>query len=424
MGQQENIKKNVIWNTCGSVFYSVCQCLQLLAAHGFYFFFPVLCIHGSDNYYISFSAISLFSMRNYQVSDLKGEYSSNEYVGSRMMTCIAAFTCCAIAAIYNNSWEQMLCIDAFMLVRVAEGWVDVMHGIDQKYQRYDYIGKSYFLRGLISLIVFSGGLFFTGNLLLTLCLMALGNLAAALFYDTKKTGSLERITPVLFQARVFQLLKTCLPIVAFTFLLSLENLIPKKILEEQYGQAELGIYSAMANLAVVVQVFASVVFNPFLPKFTELYYQEDRRQFRRALHKLYLVLAGMCVIVNLGVFVFGKLGLRILYGADILQYYELFLPIVWCTIFTAVIWIVSAILIALRRIGWLVAGMAVDFVLCLVLASPLIERFGKNGVSIVQILVMGIYILFMIVMCEIAANKQKRKKASGKDEEINNNTCL
>ena len=131
-----------------------------------------------------------------------------------------------------------------------------MHGIDQKYQRYDYIGKSYFLRGLISLIVFSGGLFFTGNLLLTLCLMALGNLAAALFYDTKKTGSLERITPVLFQARVLQLLKTCLPIVAFTFLLSLENLIPKKILEEQYGQAELGIYSAMANLAVVVQVFA------------------------------------------------------------------------------------------------------------------------------------------------------------------------
>ena len=104
-------------------------------------------------------------------------------------------------------------------------------------------------------------------------------------------------------------------------LLSLENLIPKKILEEQYGQAELGIYSAMANLAVVVQVFASVVFNPFLPKFTELYYQEDRRQFRRALHKLYLVLAGMCVIVNLGVFVFGRLGLRILYGADILHPY-------------------------------------------------------------------------------------------------------
>ncbi len=424
MGQEENMKKNVIWNTCGSVFYSVCQWLltAIVIRGASYEAGGVLSLAMTTS--SSFSAISLFSMRNYQVSDLKGEYSANEYVGSRVMTCIAAFTCCAIAAIYNNSWEQMLCIDAFMLVRVAEGWVDVMHGIDQKYERYDYIGKSYFLRGLISLTVFSGGLFFTGNLLLTLCLMALGNLAAAIFYDTKKTGSLERIAPVLFQARVFQLLKTCLPIVAFTFLLSLENLIPKKILEEQYGQAELGIYSAMANLAVVVQVFASVVFNPFLPKFTQLYYQEDGKLFRRALHKLYLVLAGMCVIVNLGVFVFGKLGLRILYGADILQYYELFLPIVWCTIFTAVIWIISAILIALRRIGWLVAGMAVDFALCLTLASPLIERFGKNGVSIVQILVMGIYILFMLVMCEIAANNRKRKKASGKDEKINNNTCL
>ena len=412
MEQTEHMRKNVLWNTCGSVFYSVCQWLltAIVIRGASYEAGGILSLAMTTS--SSFSAISLFSMRNYQVSDLKGEYSTDEYVGSRVITCIAAFFCCVVTAVYHNSWEQMLCIDAFMLVRVAEGWVDVLHGVDQKYEKYDYIGKSYFLRGIITLVIFSGGLYFTGNLLLTLCVMALGNLAAALFYDTRKTGGLEKFTPV-FRAKVWKLLKTCLPIVVFTFLLSLENLIPKKVLEQQYGQAELGIYSAMANLAVVVQVFASVVFNPFLPRFTQIYFSGERERFRKALHSLYLVLIGMCVIVNLGVFIFGKLGLEILYGADILKYYDLFLPIVWCTIFTAVIWIISAILIALRKIGFLVAGMAVDFVLCLLLAEPLIERYNKNGVSLVQIIVMGLYILLMIIGCELSARKSRIKKASG-----------
>ncbi|MEY8390594.1 hypothetical protein AALA98_04340 [Lachnospiraceae bacterium 45-W7] len=407
------MKKNIIWNTCGSIFYSVCQWLltSIVIRTASYEEGGILSLAMTTS--SSFSAISLFSMRNYQVSDIKGEYTSNEYVGSRVITCAAAFVCCAVAAVYNSSFEQMLCIDAFMLVRVAEAWVDVMHGVDQKYERYDYIGKSYLLRGMITLVVFSAGLYFTRNLTLTLCVMALGNLAAALLYDARVTGALERITPTV-QGRVFQLLKTCLPIVIFTFLLSLENLIPKKILEQQYGQAELGIYSAMANLAVVVQVFSSVVFNPFLPRFTQLYYSGDMRAFKKALHNLYLILVGMCVAVNIGVFIFGKLGLRILYGADILKYYDLFLPIIWCTIFTAFIWIISAILIALRQIRLLVAGMVADFVLCLLLAQPLIERYNKNGVSIVQILVMGIYILFMIVVCEISVYKSNIKKASGK----------
>ena len=132
------------------------------------------------------------------------------------------------------------------------------------------------------------------------------------------------------------------------------------------------------------------------------------------LHSLYLVLIGMCIVVNIGVLIFGKLGLRILYGEDILNYYDLFLPIIWCTIFTAVIWVISAVLIALRKIKLLAAGMVVDFALCLLLAEPFVARYNKNGVSIVQLLVMGIYIVFIIMASEISIRKSKTTKASGK----------
>lgn len=70
MGQQENIKKNVIWNTCGSVFYSLCQWLltAIVIRGASYEAGGVLSLAMTTS--SSFSAISLFSMRNYQVSDL------------------------------------------------------------------------------------------------------------------------------------------------------------------------------------------------------------------------------------------------------------------------------------------------------------------------------------------------------------------
>lgn len=408
MEQTANMKKNVIWNTFGSVFYCVCQWLItiIVVRVGSYEAGGVLSLAMTTS--SSFSAISLFSMRNYQVSDVKGEYSTNEYVGSRIITCIAAFVCCAVTSCFDGPW--MLCIDAFMLIRVAEALVDVMHGVNQKYDRYDYIGKSYILRGLATIIVFPLGLVLTDNLLPTLCVMAGMNLLVVFFYDWRKTSSLEEIRPVLFQKKVFALLKTCLPLVVFTFLLSLENLVPKKVLEQQYGATDLGIYSSMASPTLVVQVFASVAFNPFLPRFTEVYYSGDIDKFRRMLHKSYLVLAGMCVVVCIGAALVGRIGLWILFGKDILDYYYLFLPIVWCTLLTAIIWIISAILIALRKIRWLIAGMIVDFSLCLLLVTPLVERYDKNGVSIVQIIVMALYVLFMILVCEISTYRTKKGK--------------
>ena len=141
-------------------------------------------------------------------------------------------------------------------------------------------------------------------------------------------------------------------------LLSLENLIPKISLKQWYGEEQLGIYSSIASPTLVVQVFASVAFNPFLPAFSLAYQQGEWKKFRGMFHKALAALAGMCLVVTLGGMLFGRLGLTILFGESILEHYNLFLPIVWCTILTALIWILSSLVVAVRRIKWLLAGMA------------------------------------------------------------------
>lgn len=403
------MKKNVMWNTVGSIFYCFCQWLITIVVVHIASYADAGYLSLAMTTSSSFSAISLFSMRNYQVSDVMGEFRTDTYVGSRVLTCVIALVSCTVVGFWSNSLQQALCINAFMLVRVAEGIVDVLHGINQKYEKYNYIGISYILRGIATIVSFVVVLIASGDLVLTLYIMAFANLLVAVVFDCRKTYSLERFRLELWGRKLWELLRKCFPIVIFTFLLSLENLIPKNILQQQFGAEELGIYSSIASPTLVVQVFATVVFNPFLPNLSLLYNSGNIDKFRKVLHKIYLLMFLMCIVVCIGAMIFGRLGLTILFGKDILEYYYLFMPIVWCTILTAIIYVLSAIVVAIRRITALVIGMIIDFGLCVLLSPAFIANYEKNGVSLIQILVLAICIVFMVSICEYTVIRRKKE---------------
>lgn len=401
------MKKNILWNTVGSIFYCFCQWVITIVVVHMASYTDAGYLSLAMTTSSSFSAISLFSMRNYQVSDIQGEFNTSNYVGSRVLTCVFAFIMCSIVGFSNNSIKQALCINAFMLVRVAEAMVDVLHGINQKYDRYDYIGKSYIFRGVVTVSFFAGGFLLCDNLPAILYCMALANLVIAIFYDYINTNKLEKIVMKVFSGQTYRLLKKCAPIVVFTFLLSLENLIPKTILQQYYGTEALGVYSSIASPTLIVQVFASVVFNPFLPRFTLVYNSGDMKQFKKMLHNIYLLLLGLCIVVLVGATLLGKVGLTILFGKEILEYYSLFLPIVGCTALTAIVYVGSAIIIALRKINLLLCGMVLDFIICVLLTKPIVLQFEKNGVSIIQLITLSLYIVFMLVVCEVTVRKKE-----------------
>lgn len=408
-----NMKKNVLWNTVGSVFYCVCQWLMSVLVVRIDSFEASGYLSLAMTTSSSFSAISLFSMRHFQVSDVNEEYSSREYYGSRLVTCLAAQIACMIYAMTaSRSSYNFWCITLFMLVRVAEALVDVFHGINQKFNRYDLIGKSYIIRGIFTVISFTVGLVSTHNLIITLLIIAFLNLFVAFVFDRVNTGKLENVKPIIFERHVYKLIFTCVPLVIFTFLLSMENLIPKNLLESLHGTDELGIYASIASPTLVVQVMASVVFNPFLPQFTKLYTDGRLSEFKKMFHKILVALVGMSVIVIIGANFVGRLGLKILFGEMILEYYYLFIPIVWCTILTAMIWIISSIVIAIRQIRSLLIGIVMDFALCVAIASPLVEQYEKNGVSIVQIISYAVLVVYMVIICEVSVIREQRKRGN------------
>ncbi len=405
--------KNVFYNTFGNIFYSFCQWLITIVVVYLenYEFGAAGILSLAMTTSSSFSAISLFSMRNYQISDTKGEFLQGQYVSSRIITCAAAFVACIIYAIPGNNLFQILCIVAFMLVRIAESFADVLFGVDQMHDRYGLICLSCTLRGIMTAGSFIVVMRMTHNLVLTLFTMAVLNLLIVVIIDVRMTFKLEKIIIKLKDKSLIKLFKQCLPLVVFTFLLSLVNLMPKQVLNMVQGEDALGVYSSIASPTLVVQVFASVAFAPFIPKLAQLLEQKEYDKFLKIQRFTYIGLVVLAGVVLAGAALLGRPALFLLFKEDILEYYDLFIPIVCCTILLAGVWVIDAIVVTVRRLKILLIGMAVDFVILCLITYPCISIYGQNGTSYAQIIALGLLLPFMAGVCEF--DIQKRKKLAG-----------
>lgn len=401
------MKKSVAWNTIGNFIYMVCQwALTVLVVRlGNYQSAGYLNLAMTTS--STFSAISLFSMRNYQVSDVNHEYSNSEYVCSRVISCLISVIVCYFFSILciRNIYQQK-CIMAFMMIRVTEAMIDVLHGEDQFCNRYDIIGKSFIFRGIGTLILFGLVMFISKDVFLALIFVAIQSFALFLLWDWTNTKKYSHdLTLIHPNSKVWKLMGTCLPIVLFTLMLNSINLIPKNVLQDVCGNHILGIYTSMASPTLAVQVLAQVIFVPFIPVISLKIDAGDGKGVSQIMKKVYMALIVLSVISMVGGLIIGRPGLYLLFGKEILKYYDKFPLIIMCTIMLAVIWILYAIAIAFRKIKNILIGMIISFALLLVITKPLTIRFGMNGTSMAQLIAYGLFVPQLVVIC----NKETKK---------------
>jgi len=411
MSEKKNsLAQAMAWNTAGNIVYCICQWIITILTVKLDSFGAAGYLSLAMSTSSTFSTIALFGMRNYQVSDVKNEFLDSEYLGSRLITCTAAIVFCALFALRSSSVYQMLCIDAFMLIRLAEAFVDVIHGINQKYDRYDLIGKSYLLRGIATDAAFIAGFLFCHDIFAAILLTAAANISLVILYDVRMTGRLEHLSFTIKDKKVALLFKKCTPLVMTSFLFTIIPLLPRTALQTMIGNEELGIYSSIASPTLIVQVFATYAFSPLVPKISVLYNEKRYDAFLIVFHKILLFFAGFSIVVCAGALLLGRIGLKLLYGAAILDAYALFMPLVWCTILTAFIWIMMSIVTAIRKIIPMMSAIALGVGVCFVLHTDFIVRFGPNGASYIQILSLGIIAVILVIIVEITIMKQKRSQ--------------
>jgi len=343
-----------------------------------------------------FASIALYNSRNFQVSDIREEYKDGEYVMARLLTCAAAILlCAAFVFIVDFTPVQRIIIICYMLFRANESFIDVLHGIDQKNWKMEYIGISLAVRGILMLTAFVifGWLF---DILFAIIAMAVSTTIVGFLYDIPKTKKLAVLTSNAGK-QIYLLIKRCFPLM----ILSLVNIAiityARFALERIHGTEALGAYTAVSTPAMVIQIAATMLFVPLINLLSGCLKTGDKKRFTRLFILTAITLVMMTSMFAVLSHFFGEWTLDILYDYTIIPYAYL-LPgasvavgLISCLVF------MNLIFTAIRDIKGLFVGNLIGLVISLSTANVLLNYFGIIGVNHVMIISQAVVVFLLTI---------------------------
>ncbi|GFI26482.1 hypothetical protein IMSAGC012_01603 [Lachnospiraceae bacterium] len=396
MGKKSTLA-NIFYNSFGTIFYYGCQWLTTLL---------VVRISGFEdggNYSLAmtftaaFAIMALFNTRQYQVSDVVGEYSDRTYIRSRFTAMAISFAVC-FAGLFFNAYTpyQWGVILLYMIFKCGEAWIDVYHGIDQKNGRMDYICYSYIFRGFFMIAGFCGVLYLTKNLVLAIGSITLLTFLTAFFYDRRTAERFIAKDGAANRADVKKLMFAMLPLVLVAVTNNLSISFPKYFLERIYDETVLGYYSSVATPSMIVQVGASTIFIPLITPLADRLKENDKKGFLEILKKVALVFAGLSVLALIVSALFGEWFLVLLFQEEIRPYTYLFVPIIISTLLISVNAALFPVCTVLREIkGQLAVGIG-GIVSSVAASAVLIRRYCMDGVVVSLLITLAIQIIIEI----------------------------
>ena len=407
-----SIKRNMLFNTVGSLMYQGClwltTVLVVTLSHGY----------GDSGVYAfamsvgnMFSAVSTYSMRTYQVSDLAGKYSQENYVGFRILTIALGFVALGAYSVFvSPDAATLISIFIYLLFRCDESFCDVLYGVDQRGERMDYIGISQFIRGIAVVVAFAAGMALLGSLDAAIALMFPACLLVTVLWDIPHASRFAPIKPQIGFTQAKSLLVECLPMVLGTLFLGAIVSVARQYYGNMAGSEALGIYAAVATPAVLIQAGARYLYAPALVPLARQW-EDDRNVFAHTFRKS-LVLMVVAVIAMVALLTLaGPWFFHVVYGPSIAESVYLFRDVLIGTGLTAVLWYVFDVLVVCRDMRGALISAAVALVTSLVLMIPLEDAFDMSGINytVIAACASGVVVGLVGLWCTV------RKSSAGDD---------
>lgn len=383
-----NIKKNMLYNTIGSLTYQGCLWIT-----------TVLVVILSDGYSDSgilsfamtignmFTAVGTYSMRTYQVSDIKGKYSQRNYVAFRLITLLIGLIVIGIySVVVSPDSLTLIAVFAYLLFKIDESFCDVLYGVDQRGERMDYIGISQFIRGVLAVLAFSLGLYLSQNIILAILAMFPAGLIVTISYDIPHAHRIDDIRPSVKAEQAKNLLVECLPLVLEILFLGMIVSVARQYYANAYGSERLGIYAAVATPAVLIQAAARYLYAPALVPLSEKWNDSPKESFLPFFKKTLLIMLAF-IVVGVAVLAWaGPILLNLVYGQKVEGYTYLFTNVLISTSALAVLYYLTDVLVICRDIKGALISAAAALAITLATMIPLEATFDMQGINYVVII--------------------------------------
>ena len=356
-----------------------------------------------------FYIISTFYIRNYQGADINNRFSNSEYITFRIITSAVSLLILPVyLIIMRYSLYTLLAIICYMLIRTVESVVDVIQGVFQKIWRLDIACKSFVIRGIANLAVFSISEWLSKNLVISLLLSAAASLLLALVFDVRPCKQMFEIDIDFKNKELFKLLFLSFPMFLHGLLYTLISSAPRIIAQKICGEEPLGFYSSVAAPTIIIQLIMANVFSTCITKMSEQYINKDKSIFK-TIATIQGIIIFLLLVAMAGFALLGEIFLKIVFGEEVLEYKYLLLPAVVGAAAIATSAFVSSIFTATGHNVIMAILEGITFVVNLFLSVILINEFSLQGINYALISSCVLYVIvgYCVVLSMIVSDYRR-----------------
>jgi len=331
-----------------------------------------------------FAYFANYGIRTYQISDVKGEFTQNQYQITSWVTIAASYVLCFGYFLLAGSYSilEKAAILLYLSYSNVNSFSDILFGRLQLDGHLEINGFSNILRGSLCFAVFLGAFLLTRRMLPSLAVMVCATALVVVLFDCR---FYRRLCGKVFQRRaepvaaIAVLLRRSLPLMAANVIPLIATAVPRRTIQQMLGTTMLGYFSSLFTPTVAITTLVPMLLQSALPEFSALWKQGERVKLLRLTACYYGVVA-LLVAAALGASaVMGRWALSIVFGSEILEYFPLFYWAILATGCNAVTMVSNNLLISMRKNRAVTISVVAAAGVSAAVSAPLVMRFGITG---------------------------------------------
>lgn len=345
-----------------------------------------------------FLTIGKYGMRNFQVSDVNGQFTFYEYLMSRIFTVSLMIAVSIVFVVYvgnknGYSMEKSLIIIWMSLFKVVDAFEDVFHGLYQQRGRLDIAGKAMTLRLGTTILFFLTGLLILKNLLIVLIFITCFTGILLIVFTRWSYKLFERAVEKRYSFyNVLGIIKICFPLFLGSFLSFYIGNAPKYAIDGVLNDELQACYGFIAMPVFVIGLLNNFVFNPMIYKMSVLWDKGKKNEFLKKFIIQVMIVIGITLVCIVGAYLVGIPILSFLYNTDLSLYkYELLILLLGGG-FLALSGLLVTVITIIRFQNSLMFGYIIVSILAYTLSKIAVEQYSIRGAA-------GLYAILTAALC-------------------------
>lgn len=381
-------KKDYIWNSIGSFLQSAISPILLIV---------ITRLNGvGDSGLFSFAmslsvvfwAISLWGGRTYQVSDVKKEFSSGDYIVVRfissLIVAVFSISFCILSGYDLIKTELIMVLVSF---KILESIADSMYGVLQIHNKLYIVGISLTMKSVFGFMLFTLVDILTKNIIYGALSIFIVNIVVVIFYDIPWMKHVESVG--LTKKNIMQagkIMKKTAEVFVVVFLTMFSLNIPRYFLDK-YHYDQIGYFGIMAMPITLLTLFISFVLQPNVVNLSELLKKKKIKEFTKIVSKIDFITFALGILFVVSSYLIGVWALNTVFGIDINNFRIDLTIMVIGAVANAFVSIYVNLLIILRRFKGQFYTLLVTNILAVVLSIYLIDRLAMLGSVLVFMII-------------------------------------